>query len=259
MLWACSLALTMAAYPLFRAWRANRQTPLLQSVLWAAGAWVCWLLVFAGAALGHEDEIAFGRYLALSLTGCAAVAVLGARRPGVRAWNFVVCGLLAVLLLPVAEGLGRPRLDAPHFVFLGGTLAVGLVNYLPTRLGLAAVFVAAGCALQLAVLVSPEGAAWRKVAAALCVAAAPWAGLLAVRRPPSANEVDVLWWDFRDRFGVAWGQRTREQFNRAAANAGWPVTLTWYGLEVEGEESPEAGVMAETLRALLRRFGPEGE
>ena len=44
-------------------------------------------------------------YTALSLTGCAGVAVLGARRPGVGPWNFVLLGLLAVMLLPLAEGL----------------------------------------------------------------------------------------------------------------------------------------------------------
>jgi hypothetical protein len=43
------------------------------------------------------------RYLALCLTGCVGVAVLGARRPGVGAWDFVLLGLLAVLLL-VAGG-----------------------------------------------------------------------------------------------------------------------------------------------------------
>ena len=32
---------------------------------------------------------------------------------------------------------------------------------------------------------------------------------------------------FRDSWGLMWSQRFREQFNRAAENAGWPITLRW--------------------------------
>src|SRR5262249_3962822 len=156
MLWLCGAALLSAAYPLLRAYLANQKTTLLQATLWAAGAWACWLVVFIGSALGEGAEVAFGRYLALALAGCAGVAVLGARRPGVRAWNFVVCGLLAVLLLPVAEGLGRPRTELAYLVFLGGTLAVGIINYLPTRLWLAALLLGAGTGLELAFQAAPS-------------------------------------------------------------------------------------------------------
>jgi hypothetical protein len=80
------------------------------------------------------------------------------------------------------------------------------------------------------------------------------------RRPPRA-EFDRLWSDFRDRFGLVWGQRVREQFNRSAANADWPVYLYWQGLRLTSgaalpnEETQTA--MVATLRALLKRFGPE--
>ena len=39
------------------------------------------------------------------------MAVWGRDGPGVGAWNFVVAGLLAVLLLPVLNGLGELRLE----------------------------------------------------------------------------------------------------------------------------------------------------
>src|SRR5947209_8235340 len=154
MLWLCTLCLLTGAYPLGRAYAANRQTTLRQAVLWAAGAWAGWVLVFLGAALG-EAATSAGRHLALALTGCAGVAVLGARRPGVAAWNFVVCGLAAVLLLPLAEGWGRPRPEPAPLAFLAGTLAVGLVNYLPTRPGPAACLLGLGAGLELALLASP--------------------------------------------------------------------------------------------------------
>src|SRR2546423_30545 len=97
------------------------------------------------------------RYLALCLTGCAGVAVLGARRPHVGAWNFVVLGLLAVMLLPLLETViaGAPSLDVLRVLFLSATLGVGMLNYLPTRLAPAAVLAAFGCAGEIILLVAP--------------------------------------------------------------------------------------------------------
>src|SRR5581483_7328575 len=98
------------------------------------------------------------RYLALSLTGCAGIAVLGARRPQVVAWNFVVLGLLGVMLLPVLERsvIGASSLDWVRMVFLGGTLLVGVLNYLPTRAAPAAVFLAGFCVFEMIYLDRPR-------------------------------------------------------------------------------------------------------
>jgi hypothetical protein len=263
MLWLSSAALLTAAYPLLRMVLANLQTTLRQATLWTVGAWACWLLVFVGAGLGEAESIFLGRHLALTLTGCAGVAVLGARRPGVRAWNFVVCGLLAVLLMSVVEGRGQLRIEPAYLVFLAGTLAVGVVNYLPTRQGLAALLLALGSGLEFALEAWPaldeRAADWLEAWAGLFLAAAPWAGFLLARRPRAGVEAfDGLWLDFRDRYGVVWGQRTREQFNRSAAHAGWPVALFWDGLIIEqGKTPPDAAALTEKLRALLKRFGPE--
>src|SRR5918912_1565719 len=99
------LLLVTGLYPLVRAWLANRRWSLLQAVHWALLAWAAWGMALAGTGRWAPPAAAAATYLALCLTGCAGVAVLGARRPGVAAWNFVVLGLLAVLLLPVAEGV----------------------------------------------------------------------------------------------------------------------------------------------------------
>src|SRR5687767_287481 len=96
-----ALATLAGTVPLLKAWRANRNTTLVHSLCWAAAAWVAW-----GAALVWGDESPGEdplRLLALFLTGAAGAAVFGARRPIVGAWNFVVLGLLCVLLLPLAE------------------------------------------------------------------------------------------------------------------------------------------------------------
>jgi hypothetical protein len=251
---AAALILLTAAYPLGRAWLANRRTSLAHALTWVWPAWLAWLAV-AVARVRGPDAPAAARYVALCLTACAGVAVLGARRPGVVAWNFVVLGLLVVLLLPLAEGFGWLRLTPPRLLFLAGALAVGFLNYLPTRLVFAAALVAIGCAAELASLgADPARTAggWELVA----VGAAPWSAyvMLVWQAGPARSEFDRTWLDFRDRFGALWGERMREQFNRAAANAGCAGRLGWGGLR--GAPAAEQEQLLATLRALLKRFGP---
>jgi hypothetical protein len=251
----CGLILLSGLYPFWRAWRANRQTTLRPALLWALAAWAAWLGVVATDADGGLI-----RYLALCLTGCAGVAVLGARRPGVGAWQFVVVGLLAVLLLPVAQGFGRPLLQPAHLIFLGATLAVTLLNYLPTRFAPAVLVFGAACAVEITLLGGVELSGWLHAAGNFLAALSPWAALAVSRRTDKGlSEVDRLWLSFRDRFGGVWGLRQQDQFNRAAANAGWPVVLTWHGLGKAGDGTvPEASRLA-LLRATLKRFGPEAD
>src|SRR5207245_1921610 len=148
------------------------------------------------------------------------------------------------------------------------TLAVIVLNYLPTRLGVAATLLAAGSALAVATLTRLEMPAdqqrmWLRASHCL-LAAAPWAAFQVMHgRRPAKSEFDRWWLDFRDRFGLVWGQRLREQFNRSAVNAGWPVVLRWQGLRLQpGKPHPGPAAqtaMIATLRALLKRFGPEEE
>jgi hypothetical protein len=182
------------------------------------------------------------------------VAVLGARRPGVGAWNFVVAGLLAVLFLPVAEGFGTPRLNPPHLAFLTLVLVVPVLNYLPTRLGLAAAAVGFACAVVLARLDGVEVGENVLDAAGFALASAPWLGAWGFASGRSGDPFDRTWRRFRDAYGFIWAQRVREQFNRAAVNAGWPVFLRWGGLEASGPRvDPEA--FQAMLGAVLKRFG----
>lgn len=258
----------VAGWPLLAAWRANRRTTLSQALCWAWAAWAAWGLTAAADVRSAASADGL-RYLALSLTGCAGVAVLGARRPGVGAWNFVVFGLLAVMLLPLAEGLisgGSLHLAGPRVLFLSGTLGVIVLNYLPTKLGAAAVCLGFGCTLQLLLLAGPESLAERLHSSAPwlaipALAAAPLGHFSMRRKPVPASVFDAVWLDFRDRFGLLWGQRMREQFNRSAANAGWPVYLRWRGLRLtRGAMLPPPALQVEmvaVLRALLQRFAVE--
>src|SRR2546423_15418841 len=87
-----------AAIPLAVAWRANRGWTIRHALAWGWLAWLAWL----GFAWHPCGETA---YATLTFTGAAGVAVLGARRPGIAAWNFIVASLLIVLWLGWAEGL----------------------------------------------------------------------------------------------------------------------------------------------------------
>jgi hypothetical protein len=261
----CGLILLTSAYPFWRAWRSNRGTSLVYSLLWAAAAWAAWTAsVWVWGIQGWAATLVW-RFVAFALTGCAAVAVLGARRPGAGAWNFVVVGLLAVLLLPLAFGFarGEPRPETLNIVFMAGVVAVGVLNYLPTRLAPAAILVAAACGMETAIWLNPDH--WYAEpgvpVSPLLIGMSPWLVYLeAARWPMPLNEFDRLWLRFRNRFGLVWSQRLREQFNRAAANAGWPVVLRWQGLRRQpGTELPDREVQEQIvsgLRALLTRFEP---
>jgi hypothetical protein len=258
------LLMLMGLVPLARAWWTSRHTSLVQTLHWAITAWLAWTAtVLFGDHTAGLAAVDPARYLALCLTGCSGVAVLGARRPHVGAWNFVVLGLLAVLLLPLVEGwlLREQPPGIFQMVFLGAVLCVGILNYLPTRLGAAALLLAAGAGLELLFLTFPYPDSGHRQAAQIvgetCILAVPWLASASWRRSRlGANEFDRRWLNFRNRFGLVWGQRVREQFNRSAANAGWPLYLTWRGLRHVGDMSgmPDPVEVLETLGALLRRF-----
>jgi hypothetical protein len=255
-------------YPIGRAWRANRQTSLRQALAWFAAAWVLWGCVFLDGKVSTEPGT-ITPYFALCGTGCAGVAVLGARRPGVDAWNIVVLGLLSVLLLPLAESLlgGRAlSLDGPRTLFLAGTLAVGLLNYVPTPMAPAVLLFGAGSAVEILRihLFFEEGDVLGRLQpfSRCLLAVTPWIALASARqRRTGLSEIDRLWLGFRDRFGFVWGKRLQEQFNRAAAHAGWPVYLSWQGLRVRPDpgassEQDRDSALEALLRDLFKRFGP---
>jgi hypothetical protein len=120
--------------------------------------------------------------------------------------------------------------------------------------------VAVACIKEFFQLVGPESwhgwLAEMPLTSSLSLALAPWAAYVAARRKrAAASDFDRIWLDFRDRFGVVWGQQVREQFNRSAVHAGWSVHLSWSGLVVAAAPGQDLEMVA-TLHALLKRFGP---
>jgi len=254
---AALLSLT-GLYPLAKTLRANRTTTLGPSLWWAVAAWLAWIGVAWVRLLWPGEKGDLITYGALCLTSCAGVSVLGARRPGAAAWNFVVAGLLAVLLLPILNGMGELRLEPAQGAFLALTLLVAVLNYLPTRLGVSAVITAVGCCWEMIRLWGWIRPADLPGLGPLLLALTPWIAWLAWAKKRTAGEFDRLWLAYRDRFGFVWGQRMREQFNRAAHHAGWPMVLRWSGLHpTAAEPMPDPTALVAMLRAVLKRFQTE--
>ena len=235
-----NLVLLFGFYPLFVAWRACAGSTIRHALAWAVVAWAGWCV-----AMTPE-----WRYVALCVTACAGVAVLGARRPGAGAWHFVVAMLMVTLLLPLLMGLGELRLQREQVWFLGGVLLVGLSNYLPTRFFLPTALLMTWCALQ---LVAVSGARTPLDAEPLLLLAVPWIAWL-IRPPARLSPIDRAWWLFRHRFGVLWSERMRDQFNRAAQNANLGATLSRGGLVGPPLDEAASGRAESLLGALLGRF-----
>lgn len=257
--WLWGLLLVLGVIPLLRAWSNSAGMSLRAALAWGWAAWASWcgaaLLVWQGPAWATD----LVRYLALCLTGCCGVCVLGARRPGVAAWNLVVAGLLAALLLPVAQQFGHVRLEGLALWFIAGVLFVGLTNYLPTRFFPVALSFGVGCAVELTSLVAPEIVSTRGLLGGrIVLALGPWWGMWGPRAGQQTG-VNTLWLAFRNRYGFVWAQRTREQFNAAARNAGLSAEMGWSGLHRSTAGPVVEDKAEELLRALLKRFGLGGD
>jgi len=245
----------------------------------------CWWAFIAVAAVaGTEVLLGWGlvgiqeggrtyyRFAAAAATFCPLMAVLGAKRPQDRGWQFIVASLWLVLAWPAISGLllrpaGELHLHAAWQWFLLALCAIGLFNGLPTRHGAAAALTGTGQLLLVAAALPPLAGGrllWlvpdADVRALLGLAFAT-AGILAWawRSPRKVSPpLDRVWLDFRDGFGAVWAFRVLERFNAAATINGWNVRLRWTGLSAAeaGTEPDEAALTTarHTFRQLLRRF-----
>jgi hypothetical protein len=275
---AVALALATAFWPLVRAWRGARGTALRSAVLWG---WVAVVLGLAAQAVGWTEPLSSGRpgaghlaYLSALATLAFLISVLNARSPGGGAWGILMVLLVLVFLIPWLEGpgllrnaagLGRLRLDAPWSLFYGLLVVAGVTNYLPTRYGPAALWLASGFGLEYLGLSQDD---WPRARRAVIWSAVPWTLAVAAwvaegrsRRPDgSRSGLEATWLWFRDHWGVVWALRVQERFNRTAESAGWPCRLGWFGV-VPSESGSGSGVdlvvpegAEVTLKGLLRRF-----
>jgi hypothetical protein len=270
------LILVATALPWREGWRGAHGTALRPALIWAALALA--LLSFS-QIVALCERLEAGRpqtgritYLAVLAALAALISVLNARTPGAKVWAGLMALLIVVLLIPWLEEPGRIRradgltqlyLSSPWTLFYGLLVIVAVTNYLPTRYGAAAACAALGFMIEYSSLTVVDWPAERRARlwewVALTFAMSVWVARWCAERSPATRDFDVLWCWFRDCWGVVWALRVRERFNREAELAGWPVRLTWFGLEpvasVDGSARFDVPAQAEaTLRGLIRRF-----
>ncbi len=243
----------------------------LASCLVAIGGIEIWLAAMAETTLPRAAEPL--RYVAVTLTFCPLIALMGAKRPQDRAWHFIVFSLWVVLALPALHvGLlrpGQPMSMPPALAyFMLGMIVMGLLNRLMTRVWLCGLLFAAGqfllmpAGFPLSSFVPRLDQAYRISAGfgLLSVSTVPmwWV----VRRGrPSAEPLDRLWLEFRDLFGVFWALRLAERVNAASALTNSDLVLRWSGFQTAAGGKIKTSLSADAIRVrrqglqnLLRRF-----
>jgi hypothetical protein len=227
----------------------------------------------AGGWLVDPAARASVRLAVVALAVCPAMSLLGAKRPQHGVWQLIVGTLFIVLAMPAASAAlvrpgSMPDIHLLERFFLPVLVAVGWMNFLTTRHGLAASLVAAGqagfvlpflpgmsqanppvahvdavCGCLLAAgggLAVVQSAGWP-------VRAAGRAGLAAIIDPPFLA--------LRETLGAAWTLRIIERFNSMAAARSWPCRLRFGGLEVsDGTGSEWQREAVRGCRSILRRF-----
>lgn len=253
---------------IFRARGAVRSTTLTTAAGWSALAILAWLmasLVGLGVSANSPGTSDFLWYGVSVVSLCPAVAVLGAKRPGSRAWNyFVLLPLLLVLGMPAIQSWNssdNPQLhiETPWLIGHGLVIVMGIGNYLGTRFTGAALLLATALVLLLASFRFGLKADGFRVMAAISISAAVWTARSAARRTLHPAGFDRVWNDFRDHFGIVWARRIQDRLNDTAKKEAWPCRLELHGFHWDEPVDPAARQKAEgqiehALRWILRRF-----
>ena len=225
------------------------------------------MLLSGGAA--DRAWLVLLRFVAISLSFCPLVSLIGAKRPQHVAWNFVVASLWAIVALPAGEAFflhpGRPvEMGDARGWFLWILILLGPINFVPTRHWPAALLLAGGQFLALSEYLPLVRRNLFPQAAFVGFALATTAILVAWARRRSKlgiSPYDRLWLDFGDTFGLFWSLRVQERINAAAQQYDWPIELSWSGFRDKTNHAPLAAIdpaiepaLRTTLKGLLRRF-----
>jgi hypothetical protein len=267
------LCVLSAVWPVYQFCRAFRHTALRSAAVWVVLVTAAWVFVSLVSVLepaaGLWGWLGLLRLCACIILLAPIVAVLGARRPGDLVWNFIVATLLLVFSLPIFEQWvlgkelerGRYGMDGPRTTLYIVVALVGIVNYLPTRCGIAAILFGVGVALELAAVgpwtISADEAVWRHAASGFFFTLAAWSAVW-LRRRSSARGIEGAWSRMRDGWGLIWSARVRDRWNAAARSHFWNLNLDWSGFR---PVHPDQAITAESRDAaeqfflvLLRRF-----
>lgn len=252
-----------------------RATTLGAPCLWAAVSGIA-LAAWALLSTSLEGIAHLATQFALAATTfCPLMAVLGAKRPQDRGWQWVVLSLWVVLVWPAAQAVLLPsgvrlELFIAWRLFLWGLIVLGLLNYLPTRHWRAAVLVAVGQVLLLREhlgLGQPPASPWPLLVSIGALVSAAWdVELSALKRPQPSSSATALqeltqrWLSFRDSFGAFWALRVLGRINQLLDQQHWPLELTWSGFAAQQEPTAEQlATLTQSLDSMLRRFEAEEE
>ena len=257
-------------------WPAGRRvmaTTLIGPWVWSMTAVAFWAAIELWLAQSPETAAEPWRYLAVVGTFCPMMAVMGAKRPQDRGWQWIVLSLWVMLAIPVGQHQlftsGQPfNVFAAWLLFLAMLLALELLNYLPTRhAGSVLLFAAAQC------LLLGDSLDWKScgeygeygatIAAWLVLAAVgiawllyQWAAL-SLTPDPRPLTPSQKWLQFRNAFGAFWALRVLQRVNQTAEVQDWPVRLEWSGFRdlPDRYDAPPADEIDQCMHTLLRRFG----
>ncbi|MBA3480679.1 MAG: hypothetical protein H0T51_02585 [Pirellulales bacterium] len=262
-----------------------RGTTLAAPAAWGFWSGVTIFAVEGSLAMGSVNPLwdSLWHYAAAAGTFCPLMGVLGAKRPQDRGWQWVVLSLWVILLVPAMQAVAarsghRLELYGAWRLLLAALIAMGLLNYLPTRFALAAILFAIGQALLLGpylFTITTSGEGWRVAGLVLILAAAATARVISSRRVAVSSDdgkssttarFNARWFAFRDGWGAFWGLRVMQRVNQTAELSGWPVRLEWWdgiapiavGDDAAANEltldSQSVAHIQQTLDSLLRRF-----
>ena len=256
-------------------------TTLVEPWIWAmvSAAAVVSTTIFIDAVA--RDSASVLQYLAATGTLCPVVALLGAKKPQNRAWQWIVGALWLILSVPALTAV------AFRFTQLQlGSIWTGLIlilvflpigNYLSTRYffpvvltSMAQIILLSDCGsivlgrwstwINEYAVVSPR-------ATALCflllaTATARYVTPKRRQRDDTDSCATEIWKEFSQLYGILWSRRIADRTDKILAQAGSPLRLGpayFYTTEKEGarnpmpvEQLPEQANT--TLKNLLRRF-----
>jgi hypothetical protein len=275
---AAGLALVIAAAGLI-AFRRSRGTTLAAPAVWTVVSSLS-LAAVEGFLLLRGDDIdpltaSLCRYAAGVSTTVPLMAVLGAKRPQDRGWQWIVLSLWIVLLVPAAQAVASRSAQLDLFTawrwLLGALIAMTVLNYLPTGHAASAMLLAIGQSMILWPYLSGShgSQALRFMGLGAIVAAALLS--LYVQRPnrmivakSPLGRQNERWRAFRDGWGAFWGLRVLQRVNQTAELSGWPGRLEWWNglvLDHEGAGDGDGKLYEQTdepieqaFDSLLRRF-----
>jgi len=293
----CSLSLLVMLWALFRVRPTLINTTLISAWNWLLASCLLWMSIWFGEVLSNVFSDLLAQqlwYLSAIMMLCPLVAVLGAKRPGIRDWSlFILSPLVIVLWWPALtlwrwqnDGVLLPvfpvEIELPHAIGYLLVLLMGAGNYFGTRYtipillyAISAFLLLGSYSVDVAILTAHKDAVLR--IATLLYTASLIVAILLTRQPASTQQTEQpaefpkllqqrfqpwnrLWNEYANLYGIVWEKRFRDRYNQMCRQYNLEVELQHDGLHVTSEAVTDDRVatimerVEHNFRWLLRRF-----